>query len=132
MHSRRYGKLHAISPAVTEDHFRSSDIANSTFTGLHHSTFSGKKGLCLCLFEGTMFRAGLRSTWGAISRPAPTNPWQTFFRTNLQKRTLINSSRDNRWPRSPILPEGKGFNWDAFRWTNYRVASTLLLGVWLM
>ena len=84
------------------------------------------------LLEGTMFRAGLRSTWGAISRPAPTNPWQTFFRTNLQKRTLINSSRDNHWPRSPILPEGKGFNWDAFRWTNYRVASTLLPGVWLM
>jgi len=71
-----------------------------------------------------MFRPGLRAAWNAFSRPqSGAKPWQTFFRSNLQKRTLINSSRDNHWPRTPILPEGKGFNWDAFRWTNYRVAS---------
>jgi hypothetical protein len=97
------------------------------------SPFSAKNSLCFpCGQASEMFRAGLRSTWNAFSRPAPTSPWQTFFRTNQQKRTLINASRDNHWPRSPLLPEGKGFNWDAFRWTNYRVASTFVLGFGLM
>lgn len=76
----------------------------------------------------TMFGPGLRSTWDKFTRPSSTQQWQTFFRPNT-RRTLINSSRDNHWPRPPILPEGKGFNWDAFRWTNYRVASTNFLPV---
>ena len=71
-----------------------------------------------------MFRPGLRSAWDKFTRPSPTTKWQSFFRPNT-RRTLINSSRDNHWPRPPILPEGKGFNWDAFRWTNYRVASII-------
>jgi hypothetical protein len=70
----------------------------------------------------TMFHPGLRSAWTKFSRPSQKTSWQSFFRPN-SRRTLINSSRDNRWPQSPILPGGKGFNWDAFRWTNYRVAS---------
>jgi len=69
-----------------------------------------------------MFRGqGLRSACSIFSRPSPkVAPWPTFFKPNT-RRTLLNASRDNRWPTSPILPEGKGFNWDAFRWTNYRV-----------
>jgi len=71
-----------------------------------------------------MFRPGLGSAWNKFARPAanPSPQWQSFFHPSF-RRTLINSSRDNHWPRSPILEEGKGFNWDAFRWTNYRVAS---------
>src|SRR5271156_1305586 len=64
---------------------------------------------------------GLRSAWSIFSRPSPkVAQWPTFFKPNT-RRTILNASRDNRWPTSPILPEGKGFNWDAFRWTNYRV-----------
>src|SRR5271170_247806 len=71
-----------------------------------------------------MFRPGLRSAWDKFARPTtnPTKQWQSFFRPN-PRRTLINSSRDNHWPRSPLKEGGKTFNWDAFRWTNYRVAS---------
>jgi hypothetical protein len=71
-----------------------------------------------------MFRPGLRSAWDKFARPTtnPTKHWQSFFRPN-PRRTLINSSRDNHWPRSPLNEGGKTFNWDAFRWTNYRVAS---------
>lgn len=115
-------------PGVAEDHFRSvfRFRSNAAFED-GSSPFSAKNSLWLpCCQTSKMFRAGLRSTWNAFPRPAPTSAWQTFFRTNQQKRTLINASRDNHWPRSPLLPEGKGFNWDAFRWTNYRVASTLL------
>jgi len=73
----------------------------------------------------TVLRSSLRSVWGTVSRPmAREKPH--FFRPSFS-RTLINSSRDNHWPRSPVLPGGKGFNWDAFRWTNYRVASFFVL-----
>lgn len=68
-----------------------------------------------------MFRPGLRSAWDRFARPNSKEKRVLLFRSGF-KRTLINSSRDNHWPRSPILKEGKGFNWDAFRWTNYRVA----------
>lgn len=68
-----------------------------------------------------MLRPGVRFGWDKFARPLfQQKAWEKFFRPNL-RRTLLNSSRDNHWPRSPILPEGKGFNWDAFRWTNYRV-----------
>jgi hypothetical protein len=101
---------------------------------LHHQQlFAAGKCSAFSFQEGgKMFRPGLRSAWNNVfSRPSsPGTPWQTFFRSNLQKRTLINSSRDNHWPRSPLLPEGKGFNWDAFRWTNYRVASKFPFIMW--
>ena len=76
-----------------------------------------------------MFRPSrFRFAWNKLPRPASSyNPWSSFFRSNF-RRTLINSSRDNRWPQSPVYDtkEGKKFNWDAFRWTNYRVSGTSL------
>lgn len=70
-----------------------------------------------------MFRPGLRFAWDKFARPAPSASWQSFFRSSF-RRNLINSSRDNHWPRKPVMPGGREFNWDTFRWTNYRVAST--------
>ena len=78
-----------------------------------------------------MLHPGLRIAWAKFARPTPSPrfPWQSFFGSSF-RRTLLNASRDNRWPRKPIYQgeKGKEFNWDAFRWTNYRVAGAFPVG----
>ena len=68
-----------------------------------------------------MFHPGLRNVLNKFSRPppGPIKPkWETYF---TPRRTFLNASRDAHWPRKPWYEGAREFNWDAFRWTNFRV-----------